>query len=164
MWVVQCHGSMSAEIYRVTLVISDILSADQHGAVGFDLSGVQLLCSPESYAADAHQILELALAQRGHSTAPHSPVSSRRRISRKELEGFCLRMIIEKDAKLADQLDAELAVQRDETISDQDFCYRDVQFHRLIVDACGNDVVRLALYSVIEALMPVTNMIITRAR
>jgi GntR family transcriptional regulator, transcriptional repressor for pyruvate dehydrogenase complex len=73
-------------------------------------------------------------------------------------------MIIEKDAKLADQLDAELAVQRDETISDQDFCYSDVQFHRLIVDACGNDVVRLALYSVIEALMPVTNMIITRAR
>ena len=73
-------------------------------------------------------------------------------------------MTIEKDAKLADRLDAELAVQRDETISDQDFCCSDVQFHRLIVDACGNDVVRLALYSVIEALMPVTNMIITRAR
>jgi GntR family transcriptional repressor for pyruvate dehydrogenase complex len=65
-------------------------------------------------------------------------VSSRRHISRKELEGFCFR------AKLAYRLDAELAVQRDETISDQDFCYSDVQFHRLIVDACGNDVVRLA--------------------
>jgi DNA-binding FadR family transcriptional regulator len=117
-----------------------------------------------SMSCDAHQILELVLAQRGHSTAPHSPVSSRRCISRKELKGFCFRMTIEKDAKLTDQLDAELAVQRDETISDQDFCDSDVQFHRLIVDACGNDVVRLALYTVIEALMPVTNMIIRRAR
>jgi GntR family transcriptional repressor for pyruvate dehydrogenase complex len=59
-------------------------------------------------------------------------------------------MTIEKDAKLADQLDAELAVQRDETISDQDFCYSDVQFHRLIVDACGNDVVPLALYTAMK--------------
>ena len=76
-----------------------------------------------------------------------------------------MRMTIErKDAKFAHQLDAELAVQRDETISDQDFCDSDVQFHRLIVDACGNDVVRLALYTAIEALMPVTNMIVTRAR
>ena len=33
-----------------------------------------------------------------------------------------------KDAKFAHQLDAELAVQRDETISDQDFCDSDVQF------------------------------------
>jgi hypothetical protein len=40
---------MSAEIYRVTVVILDILSTDQHGAVGFDLSSVQLLGSPEFY-------------------------------------------------------------------------------------------------------------------
>jgi DNA polymerase I-like protein with 3'-5' exonuclease and polymerase domains len=51
-----------------------------------------------------------------------------RRLPRKELEGFCFRMTIEKDAKLADRLDAELAVQRDETKSDQDFCDSDVQF------------------------------------
>ena len=108
------------------------------GTVGFDLSGVQLLCSPEFYELRCASNIGVRLAQRGHSTAPHSPVSSRRHISRKELEGFCFR------AKLAYRLDAELAVQRDETISDQDFCYSDVQFHRLIVDACGNDVVRLA--------------------
>jgi hypothetical protein len=48
MWVVQCHGSMSAEIYCVTVVILNILSADQH-AVGFDLSSVQFLGSPEFY-------------------------------------------------------------------------------------------------------------------
>ena len=47
--VVQCHGSMSAEIYRVTVVVLNILSADQHGAVGLDLSSVQLLGSPELY-------------------------------------------------------------------------------------------------------------------
>ena len=49
MWVVQCHGSMSAEIHRVTVVILNIVSADQHGAVGFDLSSVQLLSGPEFY-------------------------------------------------------------------------------------------------------------------
>ena len=49
MYVVQCHGSMLAEIYRVTVVILNILSADQHGAVEFDLSSVQLLGSPELY-------------------------------------------------------------------------------------------------------------------
>jgi hypothetical protein len=40
---------MSAEIYRVTVVVLNILSADQHGAVELDLSSVQLLGSPELY-------------------------------------------------------------------------------------------------------------------
>jgi len=48
MWVDQCHGSMSAEIYRVIVIILNILSADQH-AVGFDLSSVQILGGPELY-------------------------------------------------------------------------------------------------------------------
>src|ERR1700730_18262708 len=47
MWVVQCHGSMPAEIYRVTLVIKP-----QRGSAcscWMHLSGVQLLFSPEFY-------------------------------------------------------------------------------------------------------------------
>jgi hypothetical protein len=43
------HARFVLEIYRVTVVILNILSADQHGAVGFDLSSVQLLGSPELY-------------------------------------------------------------------------------------------------------------------
>gem|GEM_PF-6722663 len=39
---------MSAEIYRVIVIILNILSADQH-AVGFDLSSVQILGGPELY-------------------------------------------------------------------------------------------------------------------
>jgi DNA-binding FadR family transcriptional regulator len=85
--------------------------------------------------------------------------------ARRELEGLCLRMTFDRqDPDLAKRLDAELVVQRDQSVSDQDFCASDVRFHRLIIDSCGNVIVRLALYTVVEALMPVINMIITRTR
>jgi DNA-binding FadR family transcriptional regulator len=83
----------------------------------------------------------------------------------RELEGLCLRLTMERrDAGLPDRLREALACQRDASISDEDFCACDIRFHRLIVDACDNVIIRLALYTVIEALMPVTNMIITRTR
>jgi len=85
--------------------------------------------------------------------------------ARLELEGVCLRRAIEiGDPALAQRLAVELDIQRDEAISDEEFCASDVRFHRTIVDACGNLFIRLALYTVTEALMPITNMIITRTR
>jgi hypothetical protein len=36
-------------IYRVTVLILDILSADQHGSIGFEEAGIQLLGSSEFY-------------------------------------------------------------------------------------------------------------------
>jgi GntR family transcriptional regulator, transcriptional repressor for pyruvate dehydrogenase complex len=85
--------------------------------------------------------------------------------ARRELEGLCLRLAIErKDTTLPHHLSEVLAIQQDETTGDEAFCASDVQFHRLIVDACGNVIIRLALYAVIEALVPITNMIITRTR
>jgi DNA-binding FadR family transcriptional regulator len=66
--------------------------------------------------------------------------------------------------ELPGRLQAEIAVQQDPDLSEEAFCASDVRFHRAIVDACGNVVIRLALYTVIEPLMPVTNMIITRSR
>lgn len=85
--------------------------------------------------------------------------------ARRELEGLCLRLAIEMaDPGLPARLQAEIAVQQDPDLSDEAFCASDVRFHRAIVDACGNVVIRLALYTVIEPLMPVTNMIITRTR
>jgi DNA-binding FadR family transcriptional regulator len=68
------------------------------------------------------------------------------------------------DPELPGRLQDEIALQQQPDLSDQDFCASEVRFHRAIVDACGNVVIRLALYTVIEALMPVTNMIITRTR
>lgn len=84
--------------------------------------------------------------------------------AREELEGLCVRLTIENlEPSLLDRLDAEIRLQQT-SASDQDFCASDVRFHRAIVDGCGNVVIRLALYTVIEALMPITNMIISRTR
>lgn len=81
--------------------------------------------------------------------------------ARRELEGLCLRLAIEKDdPRLEARLRAELAIQKNDATSENAFCASDVRFHRAIVDACGNVIVRLALYTVVEALMPLTNMII----
>src|ERR1700722_6625085 len=58
-WVVQCHGSMTAEIYRVTLVILDILSADQQGRLDSTCPAFNFCAARSSMSCDAHQILEL---------------------------------------------------------------------------------------------------------
>lgn len=85
--------------------------------------------------------------------------------ARRTLESLCLRLAIEEDAGgLAARLEEALLVQCDPAISDEAFCAADIRFHRLIVDACGNEIIRLAMYTVVEALVPVTNMIITRTR
>jgi DNA-binding FadR family transcriptional regulator len=85
--------------------------------------------------------------------------------ARLELEGICLRLAIEAgEAELADHLAREVTVQDSEATTDEEFCASDVRFHRTLIDACGNVVLRLALYAVIEALVPLTNMIISRTR
>jgi DNA-binding FadR family transcriptional regulator len=54
--------------------------------------------------------------------------------------------------------------QRDPAISDEDFCRADVAFHRALVDATDNGMLRFVMYTVIEALIPVTNMVVTVVR
>jgi DNA-binding FadR family transcriptional regulator len=58
----------------------------------------------------------------------------------------------------------EIAVQQDATISDEDFCASDVRFHRALVDSTGNGPLKLMMYTVIEAFIPITNMIVFRVR
>ncbi len=85
--------------------------------------------------------------------------------ARLETETVCCRLATENrgEADLA-AMEAEIAVQRDGTISDEDFCASDVRFHRALVDATGNGPMKLMMYTVIESFIPITNMIVFRVR
>lgn len=85
--------------------------------------------------------------------------------ARLELEGVCCRLAAANRTQAhLDGLERELAVQRDAATTDEEFCDSDVRFHRIIVDATGNGVLRFVMYSVVEAMMPVANMVIFRVR
>ncbi len=85
--------------------------------------------------------------------------------ARLEMEAVCCRLAAQNrtEAHLA-ALEAEIAIQRNAAVSDQDFCASDVRFHRAVVDAAGNALLRFLMNAVVEALMPVSNMIIFRVR
>jgi GntR family transcriptional regulator, transcriptional repressor for pyruvate dehydrogenase complex len=85
--------------------------------------------------------------------------------ARIELENICCRLAIEQQSpNLVSELQMLLDRQQDPKISDEDFCALDVQFHRKIVDASGNMMLRFIMYAVIEALVPITNMVIVFVR
>lgn len=84
--------------------------------------------------------------------------------ARREMEQLCLKLAVQR--RTADQLtilQQELANQRGE-ISDEAFCASDIRFHRAIVDGCGNPILQFNMYTVIEALQPLTNMVANRFR
>ena len=85
--------------------------------------------------------------------------------ARRELELLCCRLAASNrcSSDLA-AMTAEIAVQRDPKLSDEDFCASDVRFHRALVDATGNKMLQLVMFSVIEALQPVINMVVFRVR
>ncbi len=59
---------------------------------------------------------------------------------------------------------AEIEIQRDEALSDEEFCASDVRFHRALVTASRNGPIRLMMYTVLESFIPITNMLIYRMR
>lgn len=85
--------------------------------------------------------------------------------ARVQLEGLCCRMAVQRmtDEVLASLREA-LELQRDPTLTDEDFCAADVRFHRVIVDATQNTMLRFVMYAMIESLVPVTNMVIVYVR
>ncbi|UEM07168.1 FadR family transcriptional regulator (plasmid) [Skermanella rosea] len=85
--------------------------------------------------------------------------------ARLELESVCCRLAARhrSDADL-EAMRRELGRQRDSTLTDEEFCASDVRFHRALVDATGNALLRFVMHSVVEALQPVSNMIIFRVR
>ena len=85
--------------------------------------------------------------------------------ARHELEVMCGRLAAERrEDQHLKSMEAEIEIQRDESLSDEDFCASDVRFHRALVDATGNPVLQFLMCAVIEALQPVENMVIVRYR
>ena len=85
--------------------------------------------------------------------------------ARFEMEAACCRLaaVNRTEDDLA-RLTAELDLQSNADLDDAAFCASDVRFHRTVVDAAGNRVLSLAMVLVIEALVPVMNMVLHRVR
>ena len=85
--------------------------------------------------------------------------------ARRMLQAGCLKLAVnnatEQQIKDIEQV---LNRQRAPEISDQAFCQADVAFHRALVDAAGNGMLRFVMYTVIEALVPLTNMVVSVVR
>lgn len=85
--------------------------------------------------------------------------------ARRVLQGSCVGLAVSNATpQHVQELGAALARQQDPEISDEAFCQADVAFHRALVDATGNGMLRFVMYTVIEALIPVTNMVVTVVR
>jgi len=85
--------------------------------------------------------------------------------ARRVLQGSCLQQAVANvNAQHLQIIETALARQQDPEISDEDFCQADVAFHRALVDATDNGMLRFVMYTVIEALIPVTNMVVTVVR
>lgn len=86
-------------------------------------------------------------------------------VTRFEMEASCCRLAAEHrtEEQLA-ALEAEIETECDMTISDPDFCASEVRFHRIVVEATGNPLMRFLMNALIEMLLPVSNMIVFRVR
>jgi DNA-binding FadR family transcriptional regulator len=85
--------------------------------------------------------------------------------ARRTLQGSCMTLAV-SNVNQGHLQDIETALNRmqDPKISDESFCQADVAFHRALVDATDNGMLRFVMYTVIEALIPVTNMVVTVVR
>ena len=85
--------------------------------------------------------------------------------ARNDLELLCVQHAVERrnEAELK-ILEQELLLQKDQNISDIEFCASDVRFHRVLADATHNPVLQFIMFSVIEALQPIENMVVFRVR
>lgn len=80
--------------------------------------------------------------------------------TRTEMEAICCRLAAEhRDDEHLERMRAELAIQQSHETNDVDFCASDVRFHRAIVDAADNRLLGFLMVTLIEALLPVSNVI-----
>ncbi|MEH6624974.1 MAG: FadR/GntR family transcriptional regulator [Motiliproteus sp.] len=85
--------------------------------------------------------------------------------ARHQLELVCCRLAAQRcPPESLEIMAAELEVQRNPNIRDEDFCASDVKFHRALVDGTGNPVLQFLMAAVIEALQPIANLIAYRFR
>lgn len=84
---------------------------------------------------------------------------------RLELETLCFQQACRNHTSAdIENMQTSLEIQLDDSISPEAFCAADVQFHRAIADASGNRMLSFVMYTLIEALQPVANMIAYRYR
>jgi len=85
--------------------------------------------------------------------------------TRLEMEKLCCQLACQNrsDDDL-EKMRSELKYQSDSSITAEEFCAADVRFHRAIADASQNRMLSFVMYSLIEALQPVANMIAYRFR
>lgn len=123
-------------------------------------SGGNFVIQP-SYEALAESLSASATLLVGMGALEIEEIIEARRI----LQSGCLKLAVENATE--DQIsDIETALQRqkDPEIDDQAFCQADVAFHRALVDAAGNGMLKFVMYTVIEALVPLTNMVVSVVR
>lgn len=85
--------------------------------------------------------------------------------SRYEFETFCCRLAANRrKPEHLEKMKTECEIQKDPTTNHVEFCHSDVRFHRNIVDATGNPILRLIIDPVFDALQPIFNMAIYRFR
>lgn len=85
--------------------------------------------------------------------------------ARRMLQSGCLKLAVSNATdEQIDDIEIALDRQKDPEISDEAFCQADVAFHRALVDAAGNGMLRFVMYTVIEALVPLTNMVVSVVR
>jgi GntR family transcriptional repressor for pyruvate dehydrogenase complex len=85
--------------------------------------------------------------------------------ARLEMGGICCRLAAQNrtDEDIV-ALRAALEHQKQASLTDEQFCAADIRFHRCIVNAAKNGPLRFMMYAVVEAMMPITNMVIFRVR
>lgn len=85
--------------------------------------------------------------------------------ARRTLQRGCAELAVQNaSARHVARLETALRRQQDPKASDEAFCQADVAFHRALVDATDNGMLRFVMYTIIEALIPVTNMVVTVVR
>ena len=85
--------------------------------------------------------------------------------ARYEFETFCCRLAAERRKPVhLEEMKVELEIQKDPATNHVEFCHSDVRFHRIIVDATDNPLVRMIMDPVFDALQPIFNMAIYRYR
>lgn len=85
--------------------------------------------------------------------------------ARHQLELICVRLAAEhRTHQHLDAMRREIETQRDATLTDVEFCASDVRFHRAIVEAAGNPLFGFLMTAVVEALQPVSNLVVFRFR
>jgi DNA-binding FadR family transcriptional regulator len=83
--------------------------------------------------------------------------------ARLELELICCRLAAtrRRDEHLKAMAE-EIRRQKSGQLTGEEFCASDVRFHHTLVDATGNSILQFVMSTVMEALQPISNMVIFR--